>query len=150
MATQVTILNVLKLAYQAGRASKNMWTEKHGDHPEYTFNKFIEKLNAQERLEQELIDMDEIKNQLSQTGFTLDRLHQDKKISDEAYTILKERNKQAKELDMLAVSSCYAIFDEDENIIRLYQTEEKADKAKDEFKMIHKDSEFYVETIQIH
>jgi hypothetical protein len=39
--------------------------------------------------------MDETKNQLIQTGFTLDRLHQDKKISDEAYTILKDRNKQA-------------------------------------------------------
>ena len=39
--------------------------------------------------------MNETKNQLIQTGFTLDRLHQDKKISDEAYTILKDRNKQA-------------------------------------------------------
>lgn len=39
--------------------------------------------------------MEEIKNQLIQTGFTLDRLHQDKRISDEAYTILKNRNKQA-------------------------------------------------------
>jgi hypothetical protein len=39
--------------------------------------------------------MEETKNQLIQTGFTLDRLYQDKKISDEAYTILKDRNKQA-------------------------------------------------------
>lgn len=39
--------------------------------------------------------MEEIKNQLIQTGFNLDRLYQDKKISDMAYTILKDRNKQA-------------------------------------------------------
>jgi hypothetical protein len=39
--------------------------------------------------------MEETKNQLIQTGFTLDRLHQDGKIDDEAYTILKDRNKQA-------------------------------------------------------
>ena len=39
--------------------------------------------------------MNETKTQLIQTGFTLDRLHQDGKIDDEAYTILKDRNKQA-------------------------------------------------------
>jgi hypothetical protein len=39
--------------------------------------------------------MNEIKNQLIQTGFTLDRLHQDGKIDAEAYRILKDRNKQA-------------------------------------------------------
>jgi hypothetical protein len=39
--------------------------------------------------------MEETKNQLIQTGFTLDRLHQDGKIDDESYTILKDRNKQA-------------------------------------------------------
>ena len=39
--------------------------------------------------------MNETNNQLIQTGFTLDRLHQDNKISDEAYVILKDRNKQA-------------------------------------------------------
>ena len=39
--------------------------------------------------------MNDTKNQLIQTGFNLDRLHQDKKISDEAYTILKDRNKQS-------------------------------------------------------
>ena len=39
--------------------------------------------------------MNETKNQLIQTGFTLDRLHQDGKIDAEAYTILKDRNKQA-------------------------------------------------------
>ena len=41
------------------------------------------------------IKMEETKNQLIQTGFTLDRLHQDGKIDAEAYTILKDRNKQA-------------------------------------------------------
>lgn len=39
--------------------------------------------------------MNETKTQLIQTGFTLDRLHQDGKIDNEAYTILKDRNKQA-------------------------------------------------------
>lgn len=39
--------------------------------------------------------MKEINKQIIQTGFTLDRLHQDGKIDDEAYTILKDRNKQA-------------------------------------------------------
>jgi len=39
--------------------------------------------------------MDENKTQLIQTGFTLDRLHQDGKLDDEAYTILTDRNKQA-------------------------------------------------------
>jgi hypothetical protein len=39
--------------------------------------------------------MNETKNQLIQTGFTLDRLHEDGKIDAEAYTILKDRNKQA-------------------------------------------------------
>jgi hypothetical protein len=37
-------LKYLELAYKSGKASKNMWTEKHGEHPEYTFNKFIKKL----------------------------------------------------------------------------------------------------------
>lgn len=41
------------------------------------------------------IEMNETKTQLIQTGFTLDRMHQDGKIDDEAYTILKNRNKQA-------------------------------------------------------
>lgn len=39
--------------------------------------------------------MKEINTQIIQTGFTLDRLHQDGKIDNEAYTILKDRNKQA-------------------------------------------------------
>jgi len=39
--------------------------------------------------------MSETKNQLIQTGHTLDRLRQDRKIDDEAYTILKDRNKEA-------------------------------------------------------
>lgn len=39
--------------------------------------------------------MNETKTQLIQTGFTLDRLHEDGKIDAEAYTILKDRNKQA-------------------------------------------------------
>ena len=39
--------------------------------------------------------MNETKTQLIQTGFTLDRLHQDSKIDNEAYTILKDRNRQA-------------------------------------------------------
>ena len=39
--------------------------------------------------------MEEIKTQLIQTGFTLDRLYTDKKIDDDAYTILKNRNNQA-------------------------------------------------------
>lgn len=39
--------------------------------------------------------MNETKNQLIQTRFTLDKLHQDGKIDDEAYRILKNRNERA-------------------------------------------------------
>ena len=39
--------------------------------------------------------MEEIKTQLTQTGFNLERLHQDNKIDDRAYEILKNRNEQA-------------------------------------------------------
>ena len=46
--------------------------------------------------------MNELKTQLIQTGFTLDRLYHDGKIDKEAYTILKDRNKQA-----IYYSQCY-------------------------------------------
>lgn len=47
------------------------------------------------------------------------------------------------------VSSCYAVIDEEDNIVRLYQTEEKANKGMEEFKKSHKYTKFYVDTIQI-
>ena len=48
------------------------------------------------------------------------------------------------------VSSCYALFDEEDNIVQLYQTEEKAIKGMEEFKRSHEHTYFYVDTIQIH
>tara|TARA_R110000803_G_scaffold22170_1_gene55369 strand:+ start:3484 stop:3654 length:171 start_codon:yes stop_codon:yes gene_type:complete len=48
------------------------------------------------------------------------------------------------------VSSCYALFDEEDNIVQLYQTEEKANKGMEEFKRSHEHTDFYVDTMQIH
>ena len=47
------------------------------------------------------------------------------------------------------VSSCYAVFDEEDNIVQLYQTEEKANKGLREFQNSHPHTEFYVDTMQI-
>ena len=47
------------------------------------------------------------------------------------------------------VSSCYAVFDEEDNIVQLYQTEEKANKGLDEFRNSHPHTTFYVDTLQI-
>ena len=48
------------------------------------------------------------------------------------------------------VSSCYALFDEEDNIVQLYKTEEKANKGMEEFKRSHENTDFYVDTMQIH
>lgn len=47
------------------------------------------------------------------------------------------------------VSSCYAVFDEEDNIVQLYQTEEKANKGLCEFQNSHPHTEFYVDTMRI-
>ena len=47
------------------------------------------------------------------------------------------------------VSSCYAVLDEEDNIVQLYQTEEKADKGLVEFQNSHEYTSFYVDKIQI-
>ena len=57
------------------------------------------------------------------------------------------RDKTALNIDL--VSSCYAVFDEEDNIVQLYQTEEKASKGMEEFKRSHEHTEFYVDTMQI-
>jgi hypothetical protein len=51
--------------------------------------------------------------------------------------------------DLHSVSSCYAVFDEEDNIVQLYQTEEKASKGMEEFKRSHEHTKFYVDTMQI-
>lgn len=55
--------------------------------------------------------MDETKNQLIQTGFTLDRLYQDGKIDKDAYTILKDRNKQAINYNQCCMSEAKQLCD---------------------------------------
>ena len=52
-------------------------------------------------------------------------------------------------LNLHSVSSCYAVFDEEDNIVQLYQTEEKASKGMEEFKRSHEHTEFYVDKMQI-
>ena len=52
-------------------------------------------------------------------------------------------------LHIANVSSCYAVFDDEENIVQLYQTEDKANKGLWEFQNSHPHTEFYVDTIQI-
>ena len=47
------------------------------------------------------------------------------------------------------VSSCYAVFDEEDNIVQIYQTEEKANKGLWEFQNSRPHTEFYVDTMQI-
>ena len=51
--------------------------------------------------------------------------------------------------DLFGVSSCYVVFDEEDNIVQLYQTEEKANKGLWEFKNSHPHTEFYVDAMQI-
>jgi anaerobic ribonucleoside-triphosphate reductase len=60
--------------------------------------------------------MNETNSQLIQTGFTLDRLHQDKKIDDEAYTILKDRNKQA----IIYTRCCTTLPSKEEVVSKVY------------------------------
>jgi hypothetical protein len=52
--------------------------------------------------------------------------------------------------NIVNISSCYALFDEEDNIVQLYQTEEKANKGMEEFKRSHEHTDFYVDTIKIH
>ena len=52
-------------------------------------------------------------------------------------------------LNIDLVSSCYAVFDEEDNIVQLYKTEEKASKGMEEFKRSHEHTEFYVDKMQI-
>ena len=52
-------------------------------------------------------------------------------------------------LNIDLVSSCYAVFDEEDNIVQLYQTEYKANKGMEEFKRSHEHTDFYVDTMQI-
>ena len=47
------------------------------------------------------------------------------------------------------VSGCYAVLDEEDNIVQLYQTEENADKGLIEFQNSHENTSFYVDKIQI-
>ncbi len=60
---------------------------------------------------------------------------------------LDTSNEPALNIDL--VSSCYAVFDEEDNIVQLYQTEEKASKGMEEFKRSHEHTEFYVDKMQI-
>lgn len=48
-----------------------------------------------------------------------------------------------------SISSCYALFDEEDNIVQLYQTEDKANKGMEEFKRSHEHANFYVDKMQI-
>ena len=62
---------------------------------------------------------------------------------------LLELKSDVEALNIDLVSSCYAVFDEEDNIVQLYQTEEKASKGMEEFKRSHEHTEFYVDTMQI-
>ena len=63
------------------------------------------------------------------------------------------KNRKAELIEILLplfnISSCYAVFDEEDNIVQLYQTEEKANKGLWEFQNSHPHTEFYVATMQI-
>jgi len=56
---------------------------------------------------------------------------------------------KVKIFSLSSVSSCYAVFDEEDNIVQLYQTEDKANKGMEEFKRSHEHTDFYVDTMQI-
>jgi len=56
----------------------------------------------------------------------------------------------SQQLILSGVSSCYALFNEEDNIVLIYQTEEKANKRMEEFKRSHEHTDFYVDTIKIH
>jgi len=62
---------------------------------------------------------------------------------------LEEEKKQGQKLNIQIVNSCYAVFDEEDNIVQLYQTQDKANKGMEEFKRSHEHTEFYVDTMQI-
>jgi len=47
------------------------------------------------------------------------------------------------------VSSCFAVIDEEDNVVQLYQTEEKANNGLNEFRNNHPHTTFYVDTLQI-
>jgi aspartate/tyrosine/aromatic aminotransferase len=60
--------------------------------------------------------------------------------------IAKEYEQQS---DTSVVSICYAVFDKEDSIVQLYQTEDKANKGLLEFKKDHSYMEFHVDTIDI-
>lgn len=45
---------------------------------------------------------------------------------------------------------CYALFDEDDYIVKLYSTKEKADQGLLEFKKDHDTVDFYIDKVKIH
>lgn len=45
--------------------------------------------------------------------------------------------------------SCYTVLDEEDNIVQLYQTEEKANKGLWEFQNSHPHTEFHIDTMNI-
>lgn len=47
------------------------------------------------------------------------------------------------------VMGCYAVFDTEDNIVQLYQTEQKANEGLLEFQNSHPHAEFYVDAMQI-
>jgi|TARA_R110000851_G_scaffold308922_2_gene468120 hypothetical protein len=49
----------------------------------------------------------------------------------------------------LHVVNCFAVIDDEENIVQLYQTEEKANKGLWEFQNSHPHTEFTVDTVQV-
>jgi hypothetical protein len=69
-----------------------------------------------------------------------------KKLDELVETFANEHKEQ---LRIGGVSICYAVFDEEYNIVQLYQTEEKANKGLWEFQNSHPYTGFYVDTMQI-
>jgi len=77
------------------------------------------------------------KNQAECTGFI------------DGFEVAIKYLRQRQTLPIDSVSSCYAVFDEEANIVQLYQTEEKANKGLLEFQNSHPHTEFYIDTMQI-
>lgn len=62
---------------------------------------------------------------------------------------LEELETVVKNCSIPLVSSCYAVIDEEDNVVQLYQTEKKANEGLNEFRNSHPHTTFYVDTMQI-
>ena len=94
-----------------------------------------------------------MKDKLNRLDAILNELQMDEYLNEDSLPKIGEArglvNDIVKNCSIPLVRSCYAVIDEEDNVVQLYQTEKKANEGLNEFRNSHPHTTFYVDTMQI-